>query len=83
MYNYSGIEVANIEYQDYTSCNRCSATNEITSVETLNGSCISSCETVCTVCGFEDSWSCGWYASSGYIDSRCNTYTVGNNKIKR
>ena len=68
-----------IEYHVLESCNRCSQTNDVELIDTINGH---ACEakTKCLTCGFKDYWAYGFFESSQERESNCEKYTLVNNK---
>lgn len=60
-----------IFYDESASCNKCSGLNQVTIIDTINGT-VCECSTVCTICGFEDHWAYGSFESrqDGYNASK-------------
>ncbi len=63
------------KYQNKYSCNKCGeGKNEITNVTDRTNGLVLTCDTECTKCGFEDTWSAGSFQSNLSIEPKAKLY---------
>ena len=69
-------------YHCMSSCNKCGGPNEVKPTDVLDGHTICEADTVCSDCGFKDSWAYGFFMSGSYMESKCGTYGTDVSDLK-